>query len=122
DYFPCWWDDMHLLQLCRYVFGDGFQLDAWMRDQGGHTIRMRDTRLWTEFFWCDRLKKERWAEASSIAIKLGHPELVYDKTRDLQPNPLFIPERVEAGQGDLHLPPTPEYLAAKQRAERLMAA
>jgi hypothetical protein len=47
DYFPFWWDDMWLLQVWNYAAGQPIlKVDAWLKDCGPQTQRMRDSRFW----------------------------------------------------------------------------
>lgn len=119
DYFPFWWDDMWLVQLWQYAAGQKILLvNARIRDRGQKTLRMRDLRFWADFFWSPRMRQQRIDEARRIAGLLGWPAIDDLKPHELQANPDFVPEDVEAGQGERSAP-TPEYLAAKRRAELL---
>lgn len=120
DYFPFWWDDMWLIQLWQYAAGQKILLvDARIRDRGPRTHRMRDLRFWADFFWSPQMRRRRVDDARRIAAKLGWPQVADLTPHELQPNPAFDPEGIENGQGE-RSPPTPEYVAAKRRAEYLM--
>lgn len=120
DYFPFWWDDCWLIQLCMYVTGKPRQhIDAWLEDRAPATQRMRDLEFWTEFYWSRA--GERRAEANRIRQVLGRPLIKREPHHELQRNPDFTRRigEIQDRQGE-RAPPTPEYLAAKARAESLM--
>lgn len=119
DYFPFWYDDIWLVEVQRYATGRvGDRLDVWVADKGrGTSHRMRDVRFWDDFFWSRR--DERKAEARRIVERLGWPVPEDVDALDLQKNPDFDADALEAKQGDKR-PPTPEYLKALSRAQALM--
>ncbi len=120
DYFPFWWDDVWLMQLWKYVTGKPDRwIDAWLEDRAPATQRMRDLEFWTEFYWSRA--GERRAEAERIRRALGRPGFRLAPHHELQRNPDFTRRtgEIQAKQGE-RAPPTPEYLAAKARAESLM--
>lgn len=119
DYFPFWYDDIWLIEVQRYATGRvGDRLDIWVADKGvGTSHRMRDLAFWDEFFWSRR--DERKEEARRIAERLGWRPVADLDGLDLEPNPEFDAASLEAKQGD-RKPPTPEYLAAFNRAKALM--
>lgn len=121
DYFPFWWDDIWLIQLWQYAAGEPILLvDAKIRDRGPRTLRMRDLRFWAEFFWCPKMRQQRIDDSRRIAAALGWP-LVEDLSKhELQPNTGFMPEAIEAAQGERGAP-SAEYMAAKRRAEKILA-
>lgn len=119
DYFPFWWDDIWLLQLWNYAAGErNLLVDARIRDRGPRTQRMRDLRFWANFFWSAPMRQQRIDEAARIGAALGWAPVADIEAHQLQPNIDFAPEAIEAAQGE-RAPPTPEYLAAKRRAEFL---
>lgn len=118
DYFPYWYDDMHLIEVQRYAMGRVCdRIDIWVADKGTGSHRMRDLAFWDDFFWSRR--EERKAEASRIAERLGWPLIASLEGLDLEKNPAFDPVALEAKQGE-KAPPTPEYMAAFERAKTLM--
>jgi hypothetical protein len=120
DYFPFWWDDIWLLQLWKYASGEpNLVVQAYIKDCGPRTQRMRDLRFWTDFFWSAPMRQKRIDEAAGIGRALGWPPVADLASHEVQRNTSMNPEAIEAAQGE-RSPPTPEYLAAKARAERLM--
>lgn len=120
DYFPFWYDDIWLVEVQRYATGQvGVRIDAWLEDRAPGTHRMRDLAFWDEFFWSRR--GERRTEALSIASRLGWPIVADLDPLDVGRSTSFDPAAIEAKQGDRR-PPTPEYIAALDRAKALMAA
>lgn len=120
DYFPFWWDDVWLLQLWKYATGKTQQrLDVWLEDTAPATTRMRDLEFWTDFYWSRT--PERRVEANRIRRKLGRPSIKAEPHHELAPNPDYTRRtgEIQAKQGE-RAPPTPEYLAAKARAESMM--
>jgi hypothetical protein len=120
DYFPFWWDDNWLIQLWAMA-SDGPQLfiEAALADKPLGTLRMRDLLFWTRFYGA--MKPERQREAARIAIALGWPVgSLEDETGDVKDHFWKMIESVEKGQGEKE-PPTPEYLKAFERAQRLVA-
>lgn len=133
DYFPFWWDDIWLLQVWILASGGPWlHIDAWLEDRPAKTHRMRDLRFWADFYMSR--KQERIDDAKRIAKALGWPRLILtstgrdmidqmsDETDSLRPEFLLDAEKIERGQGETQTPPTPEYIAAKERAERLLEA
>jgi glycosyltransferase involved in cell wall biosynthesis len=120
DYFPFWWDDCWLIQVGKYVTGKPQQyIDAWLEDRAPETQRMRDLPFWTEFYWSRA--DERRAEGNRNRRALGRPAFKIKPHHELHRNPDYTRRtgEIEAKQGE-RAPPTPEYLAAKARAESLM--
>ena len=62
-------------------------------------------------------------EATRIRRKLGRPAFKLEPHHEIYRNPDYTRRigQIEAAQGE-RAPPTPEYMAAKARAEALMAA
>lgn len=124
DYFPFWWDDLWLMKVWILAAEDQpIWIDAYLKDAPVHTHRMRDLRFWTDFYHA--MEPQRVSEAKRIAAALGWPLTVTDALAEAvmaSPAPGWFEqiERVERDQGDTDKPPTPEYLKAKARAERLM--
>ena len=123
EHFPFWWDDLWILELWVLVSeGPPLQIEAEAEDRPAKTMRMRDLRFWTEFF--ESTRGERIAEAERIAAALGRTATV-DKASVSRALFNIAPEfrrdidTIEAAQGE-RAPPTPEYLAAKSRADSLM--
>lgn len=120
DYFPFWWDDCWLIQLWMYATGKPRQyVEAWLDDRAPATQRMRDLEFWTEFYWSRA--DERRAEADRIRRALGRPSFKLKPHHELYRSADYTRRvgEIEAKQGE-RAPPTPEYLAAKARAESLM--
>lgn len=118
DYFPFWWDDMWLVEVQRYAQGrKGDRLPIWLQDRAAGTHRMRDLAFWARFFWSRR--DERKAEGQAIAERLGWRRLESLDGLDMSPSATFDPDEIEAKEGE-RAPPTPEYLAAYERAKALM--
>lgn len=120
NYFPFWWDDVWLMQVWRYATGKSdLWVDAWLEDRAPATQRMRDLEFWTDFYWSRA--DERRAEADRIRRALGRPAFRLKPHHELQANPDYTARigAIQAKQGE-RAPPTPEYLAAKARAEALM--
>jgi len=125
DYFPFWWDDVWLMQVWNLASGKlPLGIDAFLDDRAFATHRMRDLRFWTDFYTV--LKPQRLSEAARIGRALGWPpngkSLVIENgvpLGDVRPGFLTEIPGIEAHQGDKG-PATPEYLAAKQRAEHMM--
>lgn len=120
DYFPFWWDDCWLMQLWMYVTGKPRQhIEAWLEDRAPATQRMRDLEFWTDFYWSR--DAERRVEAARIRQALGRPAVKLKPHHELYRNPEYTRRiaEIQAKQGE-RAPPTPEYLAAKARAESLM--
>jgi hypothetical protein len=122
DYFPFWYDDIWLAELLRYAHGrvGGERLNVWLEDRAPGTHRMRDLAFWDEFFWSRR--EERKAEARAIVDRLGWSRVESFDGLDVAKNPAFDAAaiaKIEAGQGERR-PPTPEYLAAYERAKAMM--
>jgi len=124
DYFPFWWDDMWLMQVWLMASNstehNAMQcIEAWLDDQAQNTIRMRDLLFWSDFYMA--MKPRRVEQARRIAAKLGWPaSRCEDDLCNVSASFLKNANTIEATQGD-KLPPTIEYLKAKQRAERMMA-
>lgn len=125
DYFPFWWDDIWLMKVWILAAETApIYIDAYLKDTPVHTHRMRDLRFWTDFYqW---LEPRRISEAKRIAAALGWEltGITDDLAKAIMAAPVaefldLIPH-IEASQGDMHKEPTPEYLKAKARAERLM--
>lgn len=120
DYFPFWWDDVWLMQVWRYATGKpDLWIEAALDDRAPATQRMRDLEFWTDFYWSRA--DERRSEASRIRRTLGRPAFKLQPHHELRANPAYTQRtgEIEAKQGD-RAPPTPEYLAAKARAESMM--
>lgn len=120
DYFPFWWDDVWLIQVGKYVTGKPQQyIDAWLEDRAPATQRMRDLEFWTDFYWSRA--SERRAEGNRIRRALGRSAFRIEQHHEMHPNPDYTRRtgEIQAKQGE-RAPPTPEYLAAKARAEALM--
>lgn len=121
DLFPFWHDDGWLLQLWLYAKGKpGQMLDIKLQDRAPATHRMRDMAFWSAFYWS--LADERKAEANRIRDALGWPAVEHDPKLDMRRRKDADEwlARVEDRRGD-KAPPTPEYLAALERAKALMA-
>ena len=123
EYFPFWWDDLWLLETWVMASeGPLLFIDAEAEDRPAKTMRMRDLQFWTDFYESQR--PARIAAAKRIAAALGKPttgitEKLSAAVLNLSPDFLRDIPKIEAGQGE-RSPPTPEYLAAKARAETLM--
>lgn len=121
DYFPFWWDDVWLMQV--WVMASGLPplaADALLDDKAFATHRMRDLMFWTDFYTA--LKDERYQIAAGIAKNLGWPEQKNEVAIcDVRPAFIAAANRIEATQGDKG-PPTPEYIKAKLRAEKILLA
>ena len=119
DYFPFWYDDIWLVELLRYTTGrlECNPVEAWIEDRASATHRMRDVRFWDDFYWSRR--PERKAEAKRIAERLGWPPVEWRPELDVIRSSTFDPDAMEARQGDRG-PPTPEYLAALNRARAIV--
>lgn len=126
SHFPFWWDDLWLIEVWVLASeGPWLYIDAELEDRPNRTQRMRDLLFWHDFF--HRMKPKRIEEAKRIAAALGWKltgitEALAEEI--LKPSPAFYAEagNIERGQGDVAVPPTPEYVAAKERAERLLEA
>lgn len=122
DYFPFWHDDGWLLQVSLYATGKPGQiLPVCMHDRAPKTHRLRDMALWNEFYWSRQ--GERREEAERIRAALGLPAVPHDPALDmkLRADAAEWLARVEDMRGDKS-PPTPEYVAALNRAKALMEA
>lgn len=120
DYFPYWHDDGWLAEVQRYATGRiGERINVWVQDKARTTHRMRDLREWQEFFWSDRSRAERRAEARRIRERLGLPTPENLDALDLKRATGWDYEAVEAAQGAAS-PPTPEYLSALNRMRAIM--
>lgn len=119
DYFPFWWDDMWLMQVWMMASqGPTLWLDAVLDDRAQNTQRMRDLLFWADFY--TRMKSERQKEAARIAQRLGWSVgPLVENLCDVSPEFLKSAESIERFQGETHLPPTPEYTRAYQRARAL---
>lgn len=119
DYFPFWYDDLWLIEVWRYATGSlhCLPIEAWIDDRAPGTHRMRDLKFWDDFFWSRR--EERREEARRIAAALGWPPVTNFDALDVARNLDFDAVGLEAKQGDKR-PPTPEYLAALERARAVM--
>lgn len=123
EHFPFWWDDIWLLSVWIMASEGPFLfIDAEAEDRPDKTMRMRDLRFWADFYASRR--PERIADAKRIAKALGWKltgitEQLAAKYDNLAPEFMDSIEAIEAGQGERE-PPTPEYVAAKARAEALM--
>ena len=123
EYFPFWWDDLWLLETWVLASeGPPLFIDAEAEDRPAKTMRMRDLAFWTDFY--ESRRPERIAEAKRIAAALGKPttgitERFAAETCKLNPDFVRDIPKIEAAQGE-RAPPTPEYMAAKARAEALM--
>lgn len=128
DYFPFWWDDVWLLQVWNMASRQlPMQAEIWLKDRSFATHRMRDLQFWAEFYASRRT--ERIIEANRITKAMGWPleplSLKQDgiplQIGDLKPGFLEEAPKIEKAQGEVNSPPSPEYVAAKMRAEALMA-
>lgn len=120
DYFPCWWDDLWLIEVQRYVLGGkGDRLPIWLQDRARGTHNMRDLGEWELFFWSRR--DERKAQARVITERLGLPPVASLEGLDMNRNPDFDAAAIEAKDGDKS-PPPPEYVAAFTRMKAMMEA
>jgi hypothetical protein len=120
EYFPFWYTDVWLIEVQRYAEGRVCdRLDIWFKDEAPGTHQMRDLKFWDDFFWNRR--EERKAEGSKIAERLGWPLVASLDGLDLEKNPDFCADFTEAQRGE-QSPPTPQYLAALERARTLMPA
>lgn len=118
DYFPFWYDDIWLIEVQRFATGRVCdRIDIWVADKGVASHRMRDLGFWDDFFWSRR--DERRAEAARIVERLGWKPAEDVEWLILERNPAFVAADIEANQGDKS-PPSPEYLAALNRAKMLM--
>ena len=119
DYFPFWWDDMWLLQVWLMASDlPMLPIEAWLDDQAQSTQRMRDLRFWSDFY--THQKGKRQAQALRMAKALGWPKPSLEDSRcDVNPSFYANADKIEANQGE-KAPPTPEYLAALQRARTVM--
>ncbi len=121
DYFPFWWDDIWLLNVWAIASGLPPQpLEAVLDDRPFATQRMRDLKEWTDFYvWCEPLRK---AQALRMQRALGWKVGLYESPiGDVRQAFLADIPNIEARQGDKG-PPTPEYIAARTRAQAMMAA
>lgn len=128
DYFPFWWDDVWLLQVWNMASRQiPMQAEVWLKDRSFATHRMRDLQFWAKFY--ESRRTERIMEANRITKALGWPleplSLRQDgiplQIGDLKPGFLEEAPKIEKAQGEVNSPPSPEYVAAKRRAEALMA-
>jgi hypothetical protein len=120
DYFPFWWDDVWLMQVWNMATGiPAVAVEAFLDDKPFATHRMRDLLFWADFY--TSRKGERREQAAAIVKALGWPEVkVEDTICDVRPEFLAQANQIEHNQGEKS-PPTQEYLAAKRRAELIMA-
>jgi hypothetical protein len=136
DYFPFWYDDIWLLTLWILAAeAPMLTLPIKILDCPAHTHRMRDLRFWHNFYL--KTQPLRVKAAKDIAAKLGFEqstkfgELMGVKglsiTKQLSERLSATPpefeskmEEIEQSQGETSKEPTPEYVAAKQRAETLL--
>jgi hypothetical protein len=119
DYFCFWWDDMWLMQVWMMASQrPALWLDAALDDRAQNTQRMRDLRFWANFY--TKMKPERQKRAAFIAQRLGWPVGdLEEHLCDVSPEFLAKAEAIERFQGEVHVPPTPEYVRAYQRAAAL---
>lgn len=123
DLFPFWFDDVWLREIAVMVTGKEVPRieGARLVDTVTRTTRMYDLGFWDDFYQATRLA--RVSEARKVSAALGMPaELVNQMAVQLGPNKEFraTADQVVEIQGDT-APPSPGYLQAKARAERVLA-
>lgn len=126
DFFPFWYDDVWLREVA-IVARNGEEVPriggAKLIDCPTRTTRMRDVLFWDDFYQATR--PARVAEGQHIARKLGMDitkERAWEIASVFAANEEFRARahEVEAAQGE-QTGPTPEYIAAKKRAEIAMS-
>jgi len=124
DLYPYWYSDVHLREIGIMVTGVEVPRvsGAMIVDCPMPTTRMRDLLYWDDFF--HKTRPARLVEAIKICSVL-YPDRDVSEMQRLSatfcPNESFratIDQVVET-QGD-KLPPTPSYMAAKQRADMIL--
>lgn len=122
---PFWYDDLALVE--QYVMATDSAprpLGILIADTPGKTHRMRDLKFWQDFFLFTRAWRVQ--HGREIARNLGFPEprLGERFAADLAEKFYRVGDDVlaaiERNQGD-PTPPDPSYLAAKRRAETVLA-
>lgn len=126
DLFPFWYDDLALIE--QYVMATDSTpraLDILIADKPDKTHRMRDLKFWQGFFLFTR--KERLERGKEIAARLGlsppvkGEQFAKDMAETFRPLGDDELQKIQDNQGD-QSPPDAGYLAAKARAEKMMAA
>lgn len=122
---PFWYDDLALIE--QYVMATDAaprMLDIKLADKPGNTHRMRDLKFWQDFFLFSR--QWRIERGREIARNLGIPEpqkseqFARDLTEKFYRVGDDVLQAIQDNQGDTS-PPDHAYLAAKWRAETIMA-
>jgi hypothetical protein len=124
DYFPFWFDDTWLQELSVLVHGMpvyGTQATCYIAKKNPMTKRMRDLRLWMDFFIAKR--PERIEHAAKIREKLDLP------IPDMEPINVWFKSNAEMWDkewknweniaGDKS-EPDESYIAAKKSAEEFL--
>ena len=121
DYFPFWWADVWLLHVWAMASGLPPQaLEAVLDDRAYATQRMRDLKFWSDFYMSR--EAERKAEALAMQKALRWKVGLHDSSLGtLRGAYLEDIPNIEKRQGE-KAPPTPEYIAARERAQALMGA
>jgi hypothetical protein len=126
EHYPYWFDDLCLMELWMLATDENpIALDIHMADRPVKTHRMRDLYFWREFFTVTRA--ERVENALKIAERLGlpQPKLTHKLAERIEiglgKRTKEDLEAIEKCQGEPDKAPSPEYIAAKRRAERIMA-
>jgi len=118
DFFPFWFDDMWLWEQWKLTTARmPAVIEAKVKDCGPATHRMRDIKLWCDFFL--HMRGHRIEEARRIAGLLGFTPAPNPEQQFLTENETVDVSAIEAKQGDRD-PPTPEYLAALGRVQAMM--
>lgn len=126
DYFPFWFDDTWLMELSALVHGlpiYAVQASCFIRKKNPVTKRMRDLRLWMDFFIAKR--PERKEHARKIREKLGLPKPNMAPVEEYfrESDDMWAKEwqKWEAIAGDSSEPDA-GYLEAKGKAEEFLNA
>jgi hypothetical protein len=121
ELFPFWFDDTWLAEIDFFVSGNVTKIPVEYAGKRGTSKRCRDIAFWGDFFAKTRPVRILIAEkiAEKFKGKLLDMEQKMDVVRAMSEEFIARAPLNEERFGDTS-PPTPEYLKAKKRAEKIL--